>query len=183
MAPPFTHAVAVFASAKGPGDAERTSLMSQAGTTLTRRNLRIVCLAEGAAVPVPLITSARAAGGEVTIVAGPEFDMPPALEDLNVEVLTDREARWQRVADLSDAFIGLPGSLVSASDLFNSWLQAGGGSSGKPVALLNRNRAFEVVRGYFVDVLSHRLANADRLLVISESMEDLWSRLQRVMAT
>ena len=51
--------LAVFASDQGPGDPERASIMSQAGALLARRGARIVCLVEGACVPVPLITAAR----------------------------------------------------------------------------------------------------------------------------
>jgi hypothetical protein len=39
-------ALAVFASDKGPGDAERSSIMSQAGTLLARHGARIICLAD-----------------------------------------------------------------------------------------------------------------------------------------
>ena len=36
--------IAVFASDKGPGDAERASIMSQAGTYFARKGARVVCL-------------------------------------------------------------------------------------------------------------------------------------------
>ena len=51
--------IAVFASDRGPGDAERASLMSQAGSYFARRGARIVCLAEDDVIPVPLITAIR----------------------------------------------------------------------------------------------------------------------------
>ena len=57
--------IAIFASDKGPGDAERASIMSQAGTYFARRGARIVCLAEGRSVAIPLITSARAEAADM----------------------------------------------------------------------------------------------------------------------
>ena len=47
--------VAVFASQRGPGDPERSSIMSQAGSYFARHGARIACLVDGTAVPVPLI--------------------------------------------------------------------------------------------------------------------------------
>jgi len=182
MTEPTTgHAVAVFASDKGPGDPERASLMSQAGTLLARKGLTIVCLAEGDALSMPVVTSARAAGGRVIVIADEDFVPPATMKEVEVERIPDSEARLQRVADISDGFIGLPGSLVSARALYCVWLQAGGGSSGKPLALLNRNRAFEVLRGYSQDVLSHAVANHDRMMMFSDSLDDLVAKLQRVL--
>lgn len=169
--------LAVFASDLGPGDPERSSIMSQAGSLLARRGARIVCLAEQEAIAVPLITSARAAGGEVLIIADDELKVPAALADVPIERIGERELRLARVAALATVFVGLPGSLASASGLYSSWVKAGGGAGGKPVVLLNRNRAFEVMRGMAADVLSHSLRRHDRYVVFTDSIEDLWNKV------
>lgn len=169
--------LAVFASDLGPGDPERSSIMSQAGSILARRGARIVCLAEQEAIAVPLITSARAAGGEVLIIADDELKVPAALADVPIERIGDRELRLARVAALATVFVGLPGSLASTSSLYSSWVKAGGGAGGKPVVLLNRNRAFEVMRGMAADVLSHSLRRHDRYVVFTDSIEDLWNKV------
>lgn len=177
-----THpALAVFASDKGPGDPERSSIMSQAGTYLARKGARIVCVAEVGAIPVPLVTSARAAGGEVTVLALEGTAMPAALSGVAVEHLPDREALVARVAALADGFIGLPGSLASASMLFSCWVKSGGGAGRKPVVLYNRNHAFEVMRGYAADVLTHGLREHERIMQFSDSIEDLWTRASRML--
>jgi hypothetical protein len=80
-------ALAVFASDKGPGDAERSSIMSQAGTLLARHGARIICLADETLDNIPLITSARAAGGEVLIVADAAFQAPAALAEVPVVLI------------------------------------------------------------------------------------------------
>lgn len=169
--------LAVFASDSGPGEPERASIMSQVGSLLARRGVRIVSLAHGGAVAVPLVTSARAAGGEVLIVADGDLRVPSALSDVPVERLDDAEKRLARVAELADGFVGLPGSLASVNDLYRSWVRAGGGAGGKPVVLLNRNRAFEVVRGMSADVLSHSVRRHDRMVVFTDSVEDLWNKI------
>jgi hypothetical protein len=169
--------LAVFASDRGPGDPERSSLMSLAGGLIARHGARIVCLAEGDSLAVPLITSARAAGGDVLIVADETVRVPEALSGVPIERLAETEARLRRVAGLADLFVGLPGSLNSAGDLYSSWVRAGGGASGKPVVLLNRNRAFEVMRGMAADVLSHSVKRQDRVVVFTDNIEDLWNKI------
>jgi predicted Rossmann-fold nucleotide-binding protein len=182
MIQPGKPTLAVFASDKGPGDAERASIMSQAGTYFARKGARIICLAEGRSVAIPLITSARAAGGEIIVIGDDQFALPRALSGVPLEQIADAEARLGRVAGLSDAFIGLPGSLASISSLYLSWLKAGGGAGGKPVLLYNRNNAFEVLRGYVADVVSHSVRQHDRLIQFSDSIEDLWNRVSRLIA-
>ena len=173
--------IAVFASDKGPGDAERASIMSQAGTYFARKGARIICLAEGQSVPIPLITSARAAGGEITVVGDASFALPRALASVPFEQIPDAGQRFERVGALADAFVGLPGSLASISNLYLSWLKAGGGGGGKPVVFYNRNHAFEVLRGYVADVVSHSVPHHDRLVQFSDSIEDLWNRVARLI--
>ena len=182
MIQPGKPTLAVFASDKGPGDAERASIMSQAGTYFARRGARIVCLAEGKSVAIPLVTSARAAGGEIIVIGDDQFTLPRALSAVPLEQIADPEARLARVAALSDAFVGLPGSLASISSLYLSWLKAGGGEGGKPVLLYNRNNAFEVLRGYVADVVSHSVRQHDRRVQFSDSIEDLWNRVSRLIA-
>jgi predicted Rossmann-fold nucleotide-binding protein len=173
--------LAVFASDKGPGDAERSSTMSQAGTYLARKGARIVCLAEGGVIPVPLITAARAAGGEVMIVADATIVLPPALGGVPMEVVADRTERMGRIATLADAYVALPGSLATASSLFGAW--AAGRALGRlcPVVMLNRHRAYDVLRGFAADVLSHGLKGYDRAVQFSDSIEDVWSRVSRLV--
>jgi len=176
-----TPVLAVFASDKGPGDPERSSIMSQAGTYLAKRGARIVCLAENGVVPVPLITAARAAGGEVLIIADATVMLPPALAGVPMEVVADRAERMARIGQLADAYVALPGSLASVSGLFGAW--SAGKALGKqaPVVMLNRHRAYEAVRGYAADVLSHSLAGHERAVQFSDSIEDMWSRVSRLV--
>jgi len=170
--------LAVFASDKGRGgDPERSSIMSQVGAQLARRGARVVCLVEGALEAVPLVTSARTAGGDVLIIADEGFAAPAALRGVQIERLADAEARLLRVAELADGFVGLPGSLASAGLLYRSWQRAGAGASGKPVVLLNRNRAFETLRGMAADIVSHSVPHADRIVCFTDSVEDVWNKV------
>ena len=177
----FHPVLAVFASDKGPGDPERSSIMSQAGSYFARKGARIVALAEDGILPVPLITSARAAGGEVTLIGEEDAILPTALVDVPLERIADREARLRRLVELSDAIVGLPGSLASTASLYATWVAARAGGRRKPVLLLNRNRAFEVIRGFAADVISHDVRHLERHVQFSDSVEDVWSRITRTV--
>jgi predicted Rossmann-fold nucleotide-binding protein len=165
--------VAVFASDKGPGDAERASLMGEVGRVFARKGARILCLAEKGVIPVPLITAARTAGGAVEVVADASIVLPQALEGVPIKVLPDMAERQAYLANASVAFVALPGSLASATALFGAWASG----MGKPVVMLNRHRAFEVIRGFASDVLSASVANYDRNIQFADTVEDLWSKV------
>ena len=170
--------LAIFSSDQGPGDAERASIMSQAGAFFARQNARIVCLSSNGNLCVPLITSARSVGGEVTIIADSDFEAPSALSGIPMERFPTRAEKLQRVDELADAFVGLPGSLASVTSLFDTWTTTDGS---KPVALLNKNRAFEVMRGFVGDIVSSKVTDIESHLQFADNMEDLWSRLSRML--
>ena len=165
--------IGIFASDRGPGDPERASLMTQVGTLFARRGARLVCLAEKGVIPVPLITAARAAGGAVDVLADASIVLPPALESVPITILPERGERYRRLGEMASAFVALPGSLASVSALFGSWT----GAKSTPVVMLNRHRAFEAVRGFAGDVLSHAVPGFDRNLQFADSVEDLWNKV------
>ena len=169
--------LSIFASDRGPGDAERSSIMSQAGSYLARKGARIACLAEADLLPVPLITAARSAGGEVVVVTDATFVAPPALAGLPLERFDGPEARLARMAAICDIMVGLPGSLVSGASLYRSWTKA----QDKPVVLLNRNRAFESMRGFAADIFSHSIKKHDRRIQFADSVEDMWNKISWLM--
>ena len=173
--------LAVFASDKGPGDAERSSIMTQAGMYFARHGASLVCVAENGVIPVPLVTAARAAGGTVQVIADNSIVLPAALAGVPLEVVDDQAARMQRIATLADAMVALPGSLASASSLFGAWSAAKAMGKLCPVVMLNRHRAFEVMRGYAADVLSPGLPGHERSVQFADSIEDLWSRVSRLV--
>ena len=167
--------LAVFASDKGPGDAERSTIMSQAGALLARHKCRIVCIADETLDSIPLITAARAAGGSVLLLVDEGFAPPPSLAQVPTERIDDPEARLDRLGSLADVIVGLPGSLASTAALYRTWQRLGDRRC--PVVLLNHHRAYEAMRGFAADIFSHSIDHADRMVTFTDNLEDLWNKV------
>lgn len=128
-----------------------------------------------------LADAALAAGGQVVGV------IPHALWEREVghrgltdtRIVDTMHERKALMADLSDAFVALPGGAGTLEELFEAWTWAQLGIHAKPVGILN-------VGGYFSPLLAF-LENAVRagflhrryadMLLVSEDPEDLLGRL------
>lgn len=171
--------IGIFASDKGPGDPERASLMTQVGTLFARRGAQLLCLWEKGVGPLPLMTAAQTAGGSVSILSDGSEGLPPTLSGVPLRVQPERETRYAALAEEAQVLVALPGSLASASALFGSWVAPGGRS--RPVVMLNRHRAFEVVKGFAGDVLSHAVPGYDKNIQFADSVDDLWNKVSWVL--
>ena len=178
MAPDAHPVLGIFASDQGPGDAERATIMSQAGSYLARKGAHLACVVDRSDdIPVPLLTSARTAGGAVTLIADEQFSEPNYLSGVSVEHVGTPQARLARLASLATVYVALPGSLASAISLYRPWVQGGGGPGKKPVVFLDHHGAFRVVRGYAADVISTSIKHHDRYVQFADNVEDLWGKV------
>jgi len=171
--------VVVFASDQGPGDAERTAIMSQTGNILAKQKARIICLAQNDLLPMPLLTSAHLAGADIELICDKETDLPEALKDIDKTIIADAAERYKALAQVADCFIGLPGSLASATSFF---LTIADLSASKPMVFLNKNRAFEILRGISVDVFAHSFQKAHRNVQFVETVDEIWPKIEKLTA-
>ncbi|MFN4211030.1 MAG: hypothetical protein ACK4G5_10710, partial [Devosia sp.] len=65
---------------------------------------------------------------------------------------------------------------------FGTWAAAKAMGRTPPVVMLNRHRAYEVIRGYAADVLSPGLPGHERAVQFADTIEDLWGRLSRLIS-
>lgn len=173
------HSIAIFASDEGAGDPERSSIMAEVGFFLADKDVKTLCFAQNDSLCVPLITAINNAGGDITIFCEEGFVIPSALSDIKTELLSkNKKQKNQQINEASDAFIALPGSLLSAKSLFEIWVAT---DREKPVALLNKNRAFEFMRGFNTDIISHKVKKVDQHIIVSDNIEDLWHRLNKAL--
>jgi predicted Rossmann-fold nucleotide-binding protein len=150
------------------------------GEAIARKKAHLICIACNGEWPRALIDSALAHGGKVTVCAadGTPLKLP---RGVTVETAGDARDAGARAALLGQALVALPGGLGAVSALYNAWTDAGGSESGKPVGLLNRHGAFEVVRGFMTDIAAVGLGSVDQLVQVSDNFEDLWTRLARII--
>ncbi|MCP1623424.1 TIGR00730 family Rossman fold protein [Pseudomonas nitroreducens] len=102
--------------------------------------------------------AAMAAGGEVIGI------IPQSLKDAEVghsgltrlEVVDGMHARKARMAELSDAFIALPGGLGTLEELFEVWTWGQLGYHAKPLGLLEVNGFFDPLLTFLDHLVQER---------------------------
>ncbi|NMZ60518.1 TIGR00730 family Rossman fold protein [Pseudomonas nitroreducens] len=102
--------------------------------------------------------AALAAGGEVIGI------IPQSLKDAEVghsgltrlEVVDGMHARKARMAELSDAFIALPGGLGTLEELFEVWTWGQLGYHAKPLGLLEVNGFFDPLLAFLDHLVQER---------------------------
>ncbi len=130
------------------------------------------------------VSRAAFAGGATVfgIIPGPLAAKEIAGETIgNIEVVETMHQRKARMAELSDAFITMPGGIGTLEELFEtiSWIQLG--IHTKPMGLLNVNGFFD----HLLQMLQYQIAQgfiADRyrsLLVVSDDPAELIDGLLR----
>lgn len=152
----------------------------KAGAAIAKRGAALICVAREGDWPQALTDAALAAGGKVTVVSSDaqSLKVPQGVTTAGAD---SERAAGEYAVELGDAVIGLPGGIATTAMLYAAWTDAGGADSGKPVGLLNHQQSFEIVRGFIADVAQVGRGNTDRLIQISESFEDLWTRLSRLV--
>lgn len=173
---PDIRSVTVFANC---GPTGHQAQYRQAGSTIARRGARLICVSQNGDWPRALVDSALAAGGRVTVVTS-SAELPLRVpQGVQVEAAETERAAAAKAVSLGDAIIALPSGIAVTAMLYAAWTDNGGRQSGKPVGLLNFNRAFEVVRGFMADIATPGLGSTDGFFQTAENFEELWNRLAR----
>ena len=125
--------------------------------------------------------AALAAGGEVIGI------IPQSLKDKEIghrgltrlEVVDGMHARKARMAELSDAFIALPGGLGTLEELFEVWTWGQLGYHRKPLGLLEVNGFYEKLSGFLDHIVGEGFVRAPHrdMLQMSESPAGLLDAL------
>nr|AIU93886.1 hypothetical protein LRS1606.452 [Rhodococcus sp. NS1] len=141
--------VTVFAGSTNGNSPEFRSAAIALGNALAQADVGIVCGGGVEGLMGALTETAHTAGGEVIGIVPHVFATNPTVQRTvtAMETVTDVRARKQRMADLGDAFIALPGGLGTLDELFDVWALAQLGVHAKSIALLNTN-------GYWDSILT-----------------------------
>lgn len=157
------------------------------GQALAERKLTLVYGGGAVGLMGVVADAALAAGGEVIGI------IPQSLKDKEIghsgltrlEVVDGMHARKARMAELSDAFIALPGGLGTLEELFEVWTWGQLGYHGKPLGLLEVNGFYSKLTGFLDHIVGEgfvRAAHRD-MLQVSESPQTLLDALDRWQPT
>jgi uncharacterized protein (TIGR00730 family) len=143
------HAICVFCGSNAGARDSYIEAAREAGTVIAARGLTLVYGGAAVGLMGALADAALSAGGKVVGV------MPRALvaREIAHQHLSDlyevgsMHERKARMADLSNAFLALPGGAGTLEELFEIWTWGQLGHHAKPVGVLN-------VAGYFDGLLA-----------------------------
>ncbi len=167
-----------------PGSlAEYSAAARRCGTVLAARNLTIVYGGGKVGLMGVVADAALAAGGEVIgVIPRNMIARDLAHEGLTSLIAVDSmHERKQKMADLSDAFIALPGGIGTMEELFEAftWLQLD--LHRKPVGLLNVCGFYAPLLEFLAHIQRERFLKQEHLdsLVVEADIETLLDKFAR----
>ncbi|MGE8097601.1 TIGR00730 family Rossman fold protein [Pseudomonas fluorescens] len=173
--------VCVFCGASTGTDPVYREAAIALGQELARRKLTLVYGGGAVGLMGIVADAALAAGGEVIGI------IPESLKNSEIghtgltrlEVVDGMHARKARMAELSDAFIALPGGLGTFEELFEVWTWGQLGYHGKPLGLLEVNGFYSKLTAFLDHVVGEGFVREHHrdMLQLSESPQDLLDAL------
>lgn len=152
------------------------------GQTLAREGLRIIYGGGKVGLMGVLADAALAAGGEVIgVIPRGLFDREIGHAGLtDLRIVDSMHARKQLIADLSDAFLALPGGAGTFEEICEQWTWSQLGIHQKPCGVLNVNNYFAPLRA----MVDHAVAEGftrptfASMLAIEYNLEKLLDRFR-----
>lgn len=142
-----TRSVCVFCGARTGNDPRFMALAHRTGSELARRGITVVYGGGSVGLMGAVADGALQAGGQVIGVI-PRSLMAREVGHAGLtrnEVVPDMQVRKQRMIELSDAFLTLPGGLGTLDELFEVLTLAQLGEHDKPIVLLNDAGYFDTL--------------------------------------
>ena len=178
--------ICVFCGSSPGGRADYAAAARQTGEALARRGIAMIFGGGGVGLMGVAADAALAAGGEVIGVIPHglrtrELAHKGVTEMISVESMHERK---QRMVDLSDAFIALPGGIGTMDELFETWTWLQLGIHSKPIGLLNVCGYFDPLLAFLERMRSERFLRTLHLdsLLIDAGIDGLLARLERFEA-
>ncbi len=149
----------------------------QLGQTLARQGIGLVYGGGHVGLMGAVADAALTYGGEVIGV------MPQALVDREIahqgltrlDVVPDMHVRKDRMSELADAFVALPGGAGTLEEIFEQWTWAQLGIHEKPCGFLNVNGYFDPLLSMVNKMVEQGFMRQDysQMLVVSDNIETL----------
>ena len=178
--------VCVFCGSSPGARPEYTETAHDLGSLLVERGLGLVVGGADVGLMGRLADAVMSEGGEAIGV------IPQALVDREIahlglsdlRVVGSLHERKATMAELSDAFIALPGGLGTLEELFEVYTWSQLGLHAKPCALLNVAGYFDALAGFLDHAVAERFVTEHhrRTLIVEEDPRALLDRLERFEA-
>lgn len=165
-------AVCVYCGSNFNGDLQVRNAIKQLAETLVKQEIKLVYGGGSVGIMGVLANDVLDAGGEVIGVI-PQFLMDKEVGHTGVTemiVTENMHQRKQKMADLSDGFVILPGGFGTLEEFFEvlTWLQLG--LHNKPIGVLNVNGFYDPLFAQMEMMVQHKfLKPANRDLVFNEA--------------
>jgi uncharacterized protein (TIGR00730 family) len=153
------------------------------GRGLAQRGLRVVYGGGKVGMMGAVADAARAEGGEVIgVIPQSIFDLEighTGLDDLRV--VGSMHERKALMAELSDAFIALPGGIGTLEEVFEVYTWAQLGIHAKPLGLIDVAGYYQPLVAFLDHAVQERFLRAETrtMLAVSERLDDLLAQLER----
>lgn len=175
--------ICVFCGASPGANPIYAEAAAELGRTLAKAGITLVYGGGEVGLMGVVADAAMAAGGEVIGV------IPQSLQDSEIghkglsrlEVVSGMHARKARMAELSDAFIALPGGLGTLEELFEVWTWGQLGYHGKPLGLLEVNGFYGKLIGFLDHLVEERFVRSQHrsMLQVRDTPAELLEALSR----
>jgi uncharacterized protein (TIGR00730 family) len=152
------------------------------GRGLAQRGLRVVYGGGKIGMMGAVADAARAEGGEVIgVIPQAIFDLEighTGLDDLRV--VGSMHERKALMAELSDAFIALPGGIGTLEEVFEVYTWAQLGIHSKPLGLIDVAGYYEPLVAFLDHAVQERFLRPETrtMLAVSERLDDLLAQLE-----
>jgi len=153
------------------------------GRGLAQRGLRVVYGGGKVGMMGAVADAARAEGGEVIgVIPQSIFDLEighTGLDDLRV--VASMHERKALMAELSDAFIALPGGIGTLEEVFEVYTWAQLGIHSKPLGLIDVAGYYEPLVAFLDHAVQERFLRSETraMLAVSERLDDLLAQLEQ----
>lgn len=139
--------IGVFCGAKAGAEPKYLEAARETGRAIAARGLGIVFGGGRVGLMAAVADAALAAGGEVIgVIPRPLMAREPAHPGVTrLEIVVDMAVRKQRMIELADAFVTLPGGLGTLDELFEVLTLRQIGQHAKPVGLYNLDGYFDTL--------------------------------------
>ena len=173
--------VCVFCGSSPGARPEYVQAARALGAALARRQIGLVYGGTRVGTTGALASAALGGGGEVIGVMPRDLvEREMAWTELpDLRIVGSMHERKALMADLSDAFIALPGGLGTLDELFEvlSWAELS--RHAKPIGLLNVCRYYDALLAFLNHAVAQRFIGADYIsrLLVAERPDALLDRL------